>query len=533
MPFPTSVCVIEEDPITPEDLVIELSVEYSNRISNYPCPSCNFPIGSTASHTQDEGSHGHTANDICRRAYECIQSSDQILYVYSGTLQPIKFAFKMIEIPPVQEDITETEKQLFDSVKPKWNFNTKYATEEDLTEYFNRNLSVGLELELDWIESTGDLMNKFDGNDSAVSRTFGVPTTGYHDLGACPVCGTGSTREDDGHYQGCWKHLPKNYIRAIENDSSIDGKEFIIYGNNLPSEDFAQNFPLEKMKKFFKATQFDSLHSHAMIVNNVRPIPKVVIQNAWQLFRYYYPSWAFMFGNFSRDNGYIRNHPKHYSDFNHWKVTPFSPKWAQLVKKCSHKGGMSFEHSDIESDLVSNFDLEIRASDASMDMEQIIGVRALTRALILRGAQLAQFGLMSVEVNKDDWIITRNLINSVVSRKITPEQEEAIIKQAKEFLMELSPFLSELERTAISHLINKPVRDRTAHVLTIMPKMPKSVLPIKRLIATTNIKAESNSGWVALVSKAMGVRPEEIETALSHIKNVKFDPELKTMVIGA
>ena len=63
--------------------------------------------------------------------------------------------------------------------------------------------------------------------------------------------------------------------------------------------------------------------------------------------------------------------------------------------------------------------------------------------------------------------------------------------------------------------------------------MPKSVLPIKRLIATTNIKAESNSGWVALVSKAMGVKPEEVETALSHIKNVKFDPELKTMVIGA
>ncbi|TLX65605.1 MAG: hypothetical protein E6L02_08090 [Thaumarchaeota archaeon] len=425
-----------------------------------------------------------------------------------------------LRLPDVMEAITESEMKFFEKVKPKWNFDiTKAANEENWVEYLHRNLQIGLELELDWNNSSAI-------SSSELARIFGVRPTGYHDIPPCSVCGN----------NGCWKHLPTNYIRAIETDSSIEGMEFILYGNNLPSEDFAKNFPLEKIRKYFKSTENDSLHSHALLVNNVRKIPRVIVQNTWQLFRYYYPSWAYLFGNFSREKGYIRKHPRGYSDFNHWKITPFNEHWDREILKFSHKGGMSFEHIDISNEMISQFDLEIRASDASTDMEQILGVRALTKAIILRGAQLAEFGLISVEVNKENWKTTRELITSVIERKITPEQEQAIKIQAKDFLMELSPFLSEMERTVITNLIEKPVRERETSTVAITAKLSKSEenakMAIKRLIATTTIRTENSSGWIQEVSKIMNLKPIVVEGALASIKNAKFDSELKTMILG-
>ena len=169
-------------------------------------------------------------------------------------------------------------------------------------------------------------------------------------------------------------------------------------------------------------------------------------------------------------------------------------------------------------------------------MEQILGVRALTKAIILRGAQLAEFGLISVEVNKENWKTTRELITSVIERKITPEQEQAIKIQAKDFLMELSPFLSEMERTVITNLIEKPVRERETSTVAITAKLSKSEenakMAIKRLIATTTIRTENSSGWIQEVSKIMNLKPIVVEGALASIKNAKFDSELKTMILG-
>ena len=117
----------------------------------------------------------------------------------------------------------------------------------------------------------------------------------------CPVCGN----------IDCWSHLPNNLIRAIERDGSINGWEFIIYGSTITSEEFSKRLPIDEFRQYFKVTESDSMHIHLLLTNQIVNIPTIILKNFWQLVRYFYPAWAYLFGNTQRT--YIRNN--HYSNF--------------------------------------------------------------------------------------------------------------------------------------------------------------------------------------------------------------------------
>jgi hypothetical protein len=415
-------------------------------------------------------------------------------------------------------------------IKPKWRFRTKDATSLDYTEYFNENLVIGLEAEYDFkgLHIQG----------AQLARLFGVENTEYHHTPLCPLCG----------HEGCWNHLPDNLIRAIERDRSIEGWEFIIYAGRISPEEFARRLPLTKIAAHFKPTWRNSLHTHAMLVHNITKIPAVILKNTWQLFRFYYPGWVYLFGNFPRENGFLRKQPAEadYVPFRLFNRTPFNARWIYDISHAEHTtngGGMYFgkwgreapeRFAELSKSELDKFDIEIRTSDSTLDLEQFVAIRALTRAMVVRAAQLSNFGLISVETDKEMWEKVKAVTLKLNARSGLTEQDEAFMReQAIGFAKELAPFMNEYERACLKNLIEKPVRTRTeqeqARVFNV--KTSPIAKEMRRLIALAEIEADTEEAWVKKVATLIDSTPDAVSEAVGELKGY-FDKEVRRMVLA-
>lgn len=505
---------LKEDTIRPTDLL-----PHSSSIAS--CPFCGKACENHATE-EDIPEHDHREFDninICRKLYEC---DDNSFYSYTN-LDEIK-KWVIVKIPTSSiETVDDSEVLKYGKIgnreylKPVWRFNTSLASKEDWTEYFNKNLIVGLELELDW--SKGEMPN------STISKTYGVPPTSYHSLPNCSICGSG----------GCWEHIPKNLIRAVEHDSSINGWEFIIYGSNMSSEEFASKLPLEQLKRYFKPTQADGLHIHLLLVHDIKPIPVIVAKNLWQLFRFYYPAWIYLFGNYSVSQGFIRNsgHGHDYTTYSKFSTSPFKPTWGKVLRnKDIARNGLWFGPTQIDQENIGTFDIEIRTPDSTLDLEQLVASRAISKALVLRSAQLSNYGLLSVETNVELWSKIKTTIKKINSRITTDDDEKFMRENAQAFLKELLPFLSEFERKCIRNLIETPVRRRAENTsAVIIPKTSELAKELKKLMSLAQIEVESKEEWIMKVARLMNKTNEEIEKALMQIK-AWYDSDSKTMLFN-
>lgn len=537
MTLPTNTCEFTVDPIELEDLVAQTDSQPS-------CPYCSdYTTNHESDGPADDFDHLHrTIEDgqICRKLFQCVNpvvmndhdGNPALFYVYRNLAKMNAYVIaevKEVSVESIDDYATLRfgRKRLSD-IKPKWRFRTKDATALDYTEYFDNNLVIGLEAEYDFRGAT------IEG--AQLSRLYGVTNTEYHRTPYCPICG----RED------CWNHLPDNLIRAIERDSSIEGWEFILYGGRIPAEEFARRLPLTKIAAHFKPTWRNSLHSHAMIVHGITKIPQVVLKNSWQLFRFYYPGFVYLFGNFPREQGFLRSQPaeKDYVPFRLFNRTPYSSRWVHDIAYAEHTsngGGMYFgkfgkEHPDrfeaLNKPEVDKFDIEIRTSDSTLDLEQIIALRALTKALVVRAAQLSNFGLISVETDKDVWEQVKATTVKLNKRSELTETNEAFMKQsAIAFVRELAPFMSEYERTCIRHLIEKPIRTRTEQeqARTFNVKVSPIAKDLKRLITLAEIEADTEEAWVNKVAEIIDSSPESVIEAVADLKGY-FDKEIKRVV---
>jgi len=538
--IPTSTVEFADDPIVGEDLARH------GPTSQPMCPYCMNLVTdhpSEESENEDNFNHGHRTigeSQVCRRVYQCGYAQPtngeavMLFYVYHDLGNMSNFAVaKVREITSETIDDSDVikfgRKKLRADIKPKWRFRTKDATESDLTEYFRDNVVVGIELELDFKPNRPI-------SDSQLLRLFGTEHTEYHHLPACPSCGRAE----------CWSHLPDNLIRAIERDASIEGWEFIVYGGRLAPEEFARRLPLNKMAAHFKPTWRNSIHSHAMLVHNIAKVPQVIIKNAWQLFRFYYPGWVYLFGNFSREQGFLRSQPasSDYVPFKLFNKSPFSTRWIRDVSYATHKqngGGMYFGKfgeagaarlAELNKPELTKFDIEIRTSDSTTDMEQIVGLRGLTKGMVVRSAQLSNFGLISVETDKETWEKVKAVTQKLNARSGLTEEDEAFMKaQAIAFVKELAPFLSEYERMCLKSLIEKPVRTRSEQEQAKVFNVKTSPLAkdMRRLIALGEVEADTESAWIQKVADLIDSTTADVQDAVNDLK-AYFDKELRRMV---
>jgi hypothetical protein len=516
---------IEEDPIT----YSELLTHSTNVIA---CPYCGESVEMHFT-GEDPEHHIHTPRDdfpICRRLYDCPAPHAGLFYAYKSLIDGT--VWKTVTVRQgATEKVDDMEEMIVGighkkaSLKPAWRFRTKDATKEDFTAYLNRNLVLGLELEYDFKNQTRPPSER------EITDYYGLAPTPYHRLPECPTCGS----------MECWNHLPENLIRSIEKDASITGWEFVLYGSNLPSEDFVKRFPMAKLKRYFMPTESNSLHVHAMLVHNIIKLPNVIAKNMWQLFRFYYPAWVNLFGNYKASQGFLRvSHGSihNFAHFPYYKRSPFSPAWADGLNEHNNntaRAGLYFVETPVGRPLMDTFDIEFRTPDSTFDMEQIVSARALIKALILRGAQLANFGLISVETDKETWEKVKSVIEKLEKRAgITLEDEAFMREHSIRLLKELAPFLSEFERECVKHLIENPVRQRepaqqtTERLVTETSPVAKQ---LHRIIALAEIESASEADWVSKVAALLGINNERVIKALAELK-VYYDANAHNMVIN-
>ncbi len=525
MPTLNETAPLEEDPITYAEL-------HPHSTEVIACPYCSEPVEMHTS-GEDPERHIHTSRDdipICRRLYECVQPHAGLFYAYQSQVDGTVWATTCVK-QGATEKVDDSEEMVVGighkkaALKPTWRFRTKDATKEDFTAYLAKNLVLGLECEYDFKNQTR-LPSEHD-----IEEYYGLAPTPYHHLPDCPTCGD----------SGCWNHIPENLIRSIEKDASIEGWEFIIYGSNLSAEEFARRFPLQKLKRYFAPTQHNSLHVHAMLVHNIERLPSVIAKNLWQLFRFYYPAIVNLFGNYSPETGFIRNSQhdgSYYAHFHLWKRSPFSPAWATGLNVHDNNGaraGLFFVETPVGRPLMDKFNIELRTPDSTFDMEQILSARGLTKGLILRAAQLSNYGLISVETNKEQWERVKGVIEKIEARKgITPEDEAFMREHSVRLLHELAPFLSEFERECVKHLIETPVRVREPAQQTT-EKLVSETSPVAKqlhkIIALAEIESTSEADWVSKVAALLGINNERVTKALAELK-VFYDANSHAMVIN-
>ena len=111
----------------------------------------------------------------------------------------------------------------------------------------------------------------------------------------------------------------------------------------------------------------------------------------------------------------------------------------------------------------------MRTADSTLEVDQLCGLRAMTRAITLRAVDRAKLG--GIQLDNTEMVKRLNIYNKLepssqqlpngsTDRVLSSLEEEFMKSNAIELFEETAPYLSEIERQFIKGLIEMPVRDR-------------------------------------------------------------------------
>lgn len=381
---------------------------------------------------------------------------------------------------------------------------------DELLSYINKNVVIGLELELDFKNS--------ESRDIDYQEIFGVSPTNYHELPRCQTCGL---------YE-CFQHIPQNLIRAIERDSSIEGYEFIIYGNNLSSKEFIKRLPLDQLRRYFKVTFRNSCHIHILIPNQIKPLPLIILKNLWQIYRYYYPAICYLTG--STYGKVIRN--SHYATWRSFNVSAITD-----FESCIHgdRAGLYYGNCTFDNNQCIFLNVEMRTPDSTLNPLKLILLRALGKALLLRAVELSKWGVFNVDYDQNKWLAIKEIARNINDHIDISEDRLQFMKELSiELYHDLAQFLDQLERKAFKEIIEKPeflnrrnkyreIRDNDPKENSIKSKL-ENIIKAKYLIC-----CNSPSQWKNEIAQFLNTTPSFIAKCLSSM-NVMWDKELGTYI---
>jgi len=465
------------------------------------CPVCNAPVRETAAWRMGQQTvhqivcqNGHSF-----RAYERENGSYGIVLYGNSTRRDTTTA---TATTTQTQTTTQTESTVTATIENgRWAFVDAPTISIEQLKKFMTHLKAGLELELDYKPNANA-----EDVDIKTEQFFGMRITRYHEVPSCPVCGR----------LNCWVHIPEKLVRSIERDGSIYGNEFLIYGSGEPSEDFATQLKpvIEFLSQNYQVTWKDSCHVHLLVADDYSPVPVTVPNNFWQLVRYFYPGYAWIFGNtpgsFLRRSGY--------SGFQDILASPL------LNHVGVTRNAVYFGESYIQRNKIIIFNIENRLADASLNLKQLVALRAVNLALMKRAAELALVGL--IKVDNDKWPIYKGLgqiINDLVWSNISPEQVDMnLVKQwmkrnAEEMLDEIKHLLSPFEYAIVKELIENPPREaqNTTNAEINIPTKRMDKQLIQAIINAPAMKTEKES--ITAIAKALGKTEETVKKELEKL----------------
>jgi len=456
------------------------------------CPVCHADVHETATWIMGQQTvhqivcqNGHSF-----RAYEHADGAYRIVLYGNTTRRDTTTA-----------TTTQTQSTVTAGENGRWQFAPAPTISLDELKNFTAHLKAGLELELDYKPNINP-----ENIDIKTEEFFGLRITRYHEVPSCPVCGR----------LNCWVHDPDKQVRAIESDGSIRGREFLIYGSGKTSEVFATRLKpvIEFLSQYYQVTWRDSCHVHLLVADDYSPVPITVANNFWQLMRYFYTGYVWFFGN--TPGSFLRQ--SSYSGFQDLLASPLFDRVG------GNRNAVYFGESYISRNKIIIFNVENRLADASLNVKQLVALRAVNLALMKRAAELALVGL--IKIDNDKWPLYKGLgqvINDLIWSNISPEQVDMnLVKQwmkrnAEEMLDEIKHLLSPFEYAIVKELIENPPREQqnttNAEIDIPIKRMDRTL--IQAIINAPATKTEKES--IVAIAKALGKTEETVEKKIKEL----------------
>ena len=397
-------------------------------------------------------------------------------------------------------ETAQTERTVTAIENGRWQFADAPTISIEQLKSFMTHLKAGIELELDYKEMSHAEI------DTKTSDFFGMYIMRYHAVPQCPVCGR----------EGCWEHIPPKLVRAIQKDASIVGNEFLLYGSSESSEKFAEQLKpvIEFLCQYYQVTMHNSAHVHLLLTDDYSPVPVTVAYNFWQLARYFYPGYAWIFGN--TPGSFLRRNS--YSGFQDLLASPLFDRVG------GNRNAIYFGESYMSHGKIIIFNIENRLADASLNIKQLVALRAINIALMKRAAELSLIGL--IKVDNEKWPIYKGLgqiLNDLIWSNISPQQVDMnLVKQwmkknAEEMLDEIKHLLTDFEYNIVKELIENPPREQqnvTNTEINIPEKRINRTL-IQAVINAPVTKSENES--IKIIAKTLGKSEAKVKEELEKI----------------
>ena len=390
-------------------------------------------------------------------------------------------------------------------------------------DYFEKNLYVGMELELD----------RNGINMSSEARVFGVSHTDYHVYVDCDNCNVSKRCRENGSRNGsgnreeqCHKYFRENLVIAIQSDGSLGarGSEFLLHTGNLSTEEFVKRMPIhELVLNGYRGFRHGSIHCHLLIPYFKKAVPYVIFSNMWNLFRYYYVGIAYLTGT----NRNTCTRATSYCMFESYKHG-----FKDIVDRGTSRDMLWFPKLKIDSTsrIVTDFNVEIRMFDDSVNVKHLALCRMIGKLLMMRAAELSTFGRW---VFKDTvtWSQRKEVINALnlhchIDRSISNRMKDC----AKELYMEMEHLMTQKEKSIFMELLKSPLwkNGRREVEETVVEAEFDS---LECLLTLKGLSASTRQEYYSEAAKILGSTPDTVREKLSRL-GAKWNKKIGTYSMG-
>lgn len=373
---------------------------------------------------------------------------------------------------------------------------------EGWVEYIDKNLNIGVELEL----SRGITQ-------SEERNIFGVRHTEYHEYPTCDAC---EVRNQCGHRERnipremvCHQYARKNLIIAIQTDGSLGdrGSEFLLHTGNISTDEFIARFPIKELiNNGYEGTRSGSIHTHLLIPWFKKEMPTVIFENMWSMFRYYYVGMAYLTG--TARHCVLRN--TGYATFYTWTMD-----WKDKIMH-NERDMMYFAYKDIDGDKMRDFNIEIRMYDDSVNIKHIALCRILGKLLMMRAAELSEFGRWVFKAD-ETWSAKSRVIEGINHHSTMNRDNVSVMKScAKELYVELEHLMTPTEKDCLMSMMRNPIWRGGSRVdRDVLNEGQEDISELEIMLKTKALRSDTRMEYYSEMARMLNTTPEVVRVKLS------------------
>jgi len=288
------------------------------------------------------------------------------------------------------------------------------------------------------------------------------------------------------------------------------------------------------------------MHYHALLAQTTI-IPDIIVANLYNLIRKYASALLWLTSATPRDGYIVRPYLYRYASI----VTclKYSPVLNDLdsIRRATEKYVALRLINKFDRHNAIGFHVEFRFPDACDIPTAQAALKALFEAIILKGVELSEFGIMSADHPSGDWEKNKAMCRKIEEGiQLSEEEKDYLRQKARELIDFVKNQLLRRDGVCIRilcELAEQPISQRTQRDKTIQKHFARYITPkkeneitqkIRQSIILQTIKAKNIGEWKQIIAQQTGKSISLINQALGKLREtraVEFDSELQTVIM--